>query len=166
MTIKLEEALNKPNAYDNIVLQAGDILTIPSMDHTVTIYLEGTRIQKYGAFEGARDGKIIVPFAGERSARWYINQYANGFYGKSKRKSVTVQYSNGFVDGTSGFIGICNYPDVEMGSVIRLKEKQKREKKEKREKENEVNVNDIFATTIGAITTSLTLILLIQQLGQ
>ena len=56
VTIRLEEALNKPNAYDNIVLQAGDILTIPSMDHTVTIYLEGTRIQKYGAFEGAREG--------------------------------------------------------------------------------------------------------------
>ena len=163
ITIRLNEAIADPTSFNNVVLRAGDILSIPSSDQTVTIYLEGTRIQKYGTFEASIDGKIIVPFSGERSARWYIKEYANGFYAKSKRKSVTVQNSNGFVDGASGILGICNYPKVKSGSTIRLKEKEKRER-EKRERENDVNVNEIFATTIGAITTSLTLILLIQQL--
>lgn len=164
VTISLEQALNKPSSFDNIVLKAGDILNIPSKDQTVTIYLNGTKIQKYGTLASAEDGKIIVPFSGTKSAKWYINEYANGFYGKSRRGSVTVEYPNGYVAGSNGFLGMYSYPDVEMGSEIRMQKREKKEKKEKEEKENRADINEIFATTVGAITTSLTLILLIQQL--
>jgi protein involved in polysaccharide export with SLBB domain len=166
ITISLIEAMDNPASFDNVILKQGDVIRIPSLDQTVTIYLNGTKIQKYGQFEGASGGKIIVPYSGKHNAKWYIKEYANGFYGKSKRASVIVNYPNGYVAGTKSFLGLRSYPGVEMGSDIRMQKREKKEKKKKEKRESDVNINEIFATTIGAITTSLTLFLLIQQLNQ
>ena len=80
--------------------------------------------------------------------------------------TIGINAYSGYIAGTKGFLGIRFYPEVEQGSEIRLQKKTKKQKEKKEKKERDVDVNEVFATTIGAITTSLTLILLIQQLGQ
>jgi protein involved in polysaccharide export with SLBB domain len=141
-------------------LFSGDVISIERRENTVFIRPAATRLADYpGGFE---DSTLNIVFQGEKSARWYVNNYAGGFAKKADKKSLTVLLKNNQLKRTSNFMGILNYPEVETGSTISLQMKPPKQKKV--EPKEKTNWGQVFGTTLAAITTALTIIVLANQI--
>ena len=81
--IELEKALANPGSDADLVLRAGDVLTIPQFSNTVKM-----------SGEVAREN--TVSYKKGRTLRYYINQ-AGGYSDKAKRSNAYVVYMNGTV---------------------------------------------------------------------
>lgn len=93
--INLEDALNNPSGYNNIVLKEGDILTVPTYNNTVTI-------------SGAVYYPNTTTFVPDQRLKDYIAK--GGGYTKAARKKPFVIYMNGTV--------ATNNPPIEPGCQI------------------------------------------------
>ena len=85
VVLELHKATKSQGSHENIVLKDGDVIQIPKKEDLVYIKVQGTRAkeifpEKYVDSEGL----ISLPFQGRKSARWYINQYAGGFFQSCK----------------------------------------------------------------------------------
>lgn len=138
VSIDLEKAMDNPGdeSYDPIIFDE-DIIRIPRYKNTVTIRPTGTRLGELQDFGVAQmDDAVIgledqveitqenlnVIYEGDRSAKWYIENFAGGFADDADRGSVTVTTPSGKVKGTSRqFLFWNDYPDVEPGSTIALR---------------------------------------------
>lgn len=81
--IELDKALDNPGSDADVVLRAGDVLTIPQFSNTVKM-----------SGEVAREN--TVSYKKGRTLRYYINQ-AGGYSNKAKRSKAYVVYMNGTV---------------------------------------------------------------------
>ena len=81
--IELDKALANPGCDADVVLRAGDVLTIPQFSNTVKM-----------SGEVAREN--TVSYKKGRTLRYYINQ-AGGYSNKAKRSKAYVVYMNGTV---------------------------------------------------------------------
>lgn len=79
--IELEKALKNPGSDADLVLRAGDILTIPQFSNTVKVSGE----VMYANTIGYKKGKTL---------RYYVNQ-AGGYSSKSNRSKAYIVYMNG-----------------------------------------------------------------------
>ena len=79
--IELEKALQNPGSDADLVLRAGDILTIPQFSNTVKVSGE----VMYANTIGYKKGKTL---------RYYVNQ-AGGYSNKSNRSKAYIVYMNG-----------------------------------------------------------------------
>ena len=79
--IELEKALQNPGSDADLVLRAGDILTIPQFSNTVKVSGE----VMYANTIGYKKGKTL---------RYYVNQ-AGGYSTKSNRSKAYIVYMNG-----------------------------------------------------------------------
>jgi len=79
--IELEKALQNPGSDADLVLRAGDILTIPQFSNTVKVSGE----VMYANTIGYKKGKTL---------RYYVNQ-AGGYSSKSNRSKAYIVYMNG-----------------------------------------------------------------------
>lgn len=159
ITMDINQALqNKGNIKFDPFLFEGDVINIERRENTVSIKPIGTRLA-----DNASSETLSLVFQGEKSARWYINNYAGGFVKRADKKSVTVSLKNGQLKNTKkSLLFFRNYPKVETGSLISLKMKPPKEKKEStREKSSWGNV---FGTVLTALTTALTVIVLANQI--
>lgn len=104
VAINLEEILQNPGSEDDILLEEGDILSVPKLFQTVRMR-----------------GDVVYPTTlrheSNRSLKHYING-AGGFERRANRKQTYVVYANGAVKRTKGFLGIRNYPPVEPGAEV------------------------------------------------
>ncbi|MEX2511820.1 MAG: SLBB domain-containing protein [Cyclobacteriaceae bacterium] len=104
IAIDLEAILAQPGSKYDLILEEGDILSIPRQLQTVRLR-----------------GDVIYPttvrYEQLRSMRYYINR-AGGFDHRARRKRTYVVYANGEVARTKNFVFFNSYPKVEPGSEI------------------------------------------------
>lgn len=104
VAIDLEEILRNPGSENDLLLEEGDILSVPKLLQTVRMR-----------------GDVVYPTTlrheSNRSLKHYING-AGGFERRANRKQTYVVYANGAVKRTKGFLGIRNYPPVEPGAEV------------------------------------------------
>jgi protein involved in polysaccharide export with SLBB domain len=104
VAINLEEILKNPGSEEDLIIEEGDILSVPKLLQTVRMR-----------------GNVVYPttirFESGRSLKHYING-AGGFERRANRKQTYVVYANGAVNKTKGILGIRNYPNVEPGAEV------------------------------------------------
>lgn len=157
--VDLKKALNRKYSKKyNPFLLVGDVLTIYPTQNTFSIRTTGTR---YPAIDGKTAQEVSFLYAGRHSSRWYLREYAGGLVEDADRKSIAVAYPNGQVDGTQRTLYVFNnMPTVRQGGQIVVSYKTKEEKAEKKE----VDFDAIFTRSFQAMTSILTIALLVGQL--
>jgi protein involved in polysaccharide export with SLBB domain len=104
VAINLETIINNPGSEDDLLLEEGDILSVPKLLQTVRMR-----------------GDLVYPTTlrheSGRSLKHYING-AGGFDRRANRKQTYVVYANGAVKRTKGFLGIHHYPPIEPGAEV------------------------------------------------
>lgn len=101
--IELHRIVNKPGSKFDLLMEDGDIITVPRELQTVSVkgqVLNANRIRY-------QKGKPLS---------YYIDQ-AGGFTANAHKKKVFVQYANGSVTGTKSGLGRV-YPKIEPGAEI------------------------------------------------
>jgi protein involved in polysaccharide export with SLBB domain len=158
--VDLKKALrHKRSSKRNPILMSGDVVSILPYQNTFAIRLEGTQ---YPQIDTVKVERMNFVYQGKKSARWYIREYAGGFAPDADKRSVAVAYPSGQVDGNKRVLYIFNdMPTVQNGGeiVITMKEKEKTEKEKK-----EVDYDAIFSRSFQAISSILTITLLLKQL--
>ncbi len=135
--INLEEILKTPGSKYDLILQEGDILSVPRQLQTVRM-------------RGEFLYPITVRYDEGLNFKNYISK-AGGFSENARRKKSYVLYANGSVDRTRNFLFFSNYPKITPGTEIIVPKKPDRK--------------PLSAQAWIAMSTSIaTLALVIQQL--
>jgi len=158
ITMSIDKALLNPREvkFDPILFE-GDVITIEKRENTIAIRSTGTRLAETDLIPET----LNIVFQGKKSARWYIKNYAGGFADRVDKNSLIVVLKNGQVKSTKNRLLYRDYPDVEAGSLISLRMKPPKEEKQKREK---TSWGEVWQSTMAAITTAVTIIVLSKQL--
>jgi protein involved in polysaccharide export with SLBB domain len=111
--INLQEILLNPGGKDDLILQEGDVLSIPKELQTVRmrgelLFPTSTRFEKGAGF------------------KQYISR-AGGFTDRSRKSKSYVVYANGNVSRTKKFLFMSFFPRVEPGAEIVVPQKPERE---------------------------------------
>ncbi|MEP0986284.1 SLBB domain-containing protein [Ekhidna sp.] len=102
--IELDKALNDPRSKHNVILQDGDVISVPKQLQTVRVrgeVLYPTRVK----YDKATNFKDYISLSG-------------GFSDKAKKSKSYVVYPNGRARRTKTFLWIKVYPNIEPGSDI------------------------------------------------
>jgi protein involved in polysaccharide export with SLBB domain len=112
--IDLKKIMEKPGSSIDLILEDGDIITVPVQLQTVKI-----------------SGEVLKPvsiiYQKGKSMMEYINESGGFSYGADKNKAY-VEYANGAVKATSHFLFFHNRPEVKPGSEIFVPKRPPREK--------------------------------------
>jgi protein involved in polysaccharide export with SLBB domain len=104
VAIDLEAILKNPGSDLDLILEEGDIISIPRQLQTVRLR-----------------GDVVYPatvrFEKDKGMKYYIDR-AGGFDIRANRKRSYIVYANGQVARTKSFIGIRSYPSVSPGSEV------------------------------------------------
>nr|WP_317129416.1 SLBB domain-containing protein [Litoribacter populi] len=104
IAIDLGKILDNPGSRHDLILEEGDIISIPKRLQTVRLR-----------------GDVIYPttvkYEDNRSMSYFINR-AGGFDNRAKRRRTYVVYANGEVARTKSFLGLRFYPSVEPGAEV------------------------------------------------
>nr|WP_229311737.1 SLBB domain-containing protein [Larkinella rosea] len=113
ISIDIHQILQKPTDSGNLLLLAGDSITIPRK-------VELVRIQ----------GEVLNPstvdYNETKSFRSYIDE-AGGFTSKAQRKKSYVRYANGQIRRTKQFLFFRSYPSPDPGMEVIIPAKARRE---------------------------------------
>lgn len=127
-----------PDSKQNLVLNNGDRLIVPSIKQTVKV-----------------EGQVMLPnlvrFEERTSLKEYISK-SGGFLTNAKKSKTYVIHPNGDVATTKNFLFFKSYPEIKPGSLILVPEKQERKRS--------LSTQEI----IGASTGLTTLALLVERL--
>jgi protein involved in polysaccharide export with SLBB domain len=138
VAINLEEILKNPGSEEDLIIEEGDILSVPKLLQTVRMR-----------------GNVVYPttirYESGRSLKHYING-AGGFERRANRKQTYVVYANGAVNKTKSILGIRNFPTVEPGAEVIVPTKGPRVP---------LRLGDL----VGVTTALATLVLVISQLN-
>lgn len=104
VAIDLEDILKNPGSDKDLILEEGDVISIPRQLQTVRMR-----------------GDVVYPatvrYEIDRGTKFYINR-AGGFDIRANRKRTYVVYANGEVARTKSFLGIRSYPAVAPGAEV------------------------------------------------
>ncbi|WP_209329976.1 SLBB domain-containing protein [Lunatimonas salinarum] len=104
VAIDLEKILQNPGSAFDLILEEGDIISIPRQLQTVRLR-----------------GDVVYPttvrYEKETGIKYYINR-AGGFDIRANRKRTYVVYANGEVSRTKNFFGLRVYPAIEPGAEV------------------------------------------------
>ena len=176
--------------YDPVIF-AEDLISIPRFSNTVSIRINATRVGELidagvvpAQVVAATAPEAIttpvvtgvdpvfdvtqwqyqtinIPFQGNRSARWYIENFAGGFAQDADKWSVTVTTGSGQVKGTRRrMLFFRNYPDVPPGSTIALR----LEPPEPLEERERIDWDRVYQRSLQATTSLLTILVMIDRL--
>lgn len=110
--INLHYILSNPGSSNDLILQEGDIISIPKELQTVRMR-----------------GQVLFPttarFTTGRGFRSYISR-SGGFTEEARRGKSYVVYANGDVKRTRGFLFVKFYPQIEPGAEIIVPQKPER----------------------------------------
>lgn len=157
----LELAMDDYNSPYNLVLQAGDVISVPKTSNIVTIIGE-TRAKDLVDSKLTNNGVIHAPYQKGKSARYYIDEYAGGIGENGKSNLVTVTFPTGEVITSSRVLFFTKSPEVRPGSVIKIGSKND----EVFQNENKVDTDwgKVLTDSVAQATAILSLILLVQRL--
>ncbi len=157
---QLNEAFGDTLSRANMFLKNGDSIDIPTVNQLVSI----RGAIRYPELDSAET--VSGKFVPGKSARWYIKHYGGGFKKGANKNSTLVIYPNRKVDYTHSFIGIKDYPTVDVeGALITVEMKNKAPKPPKGP-ESVLNWNIVLPSVIAAVTsiaTTLTLIFVLKK---
>lgn len=164
ISMNIRKALNHAgNLQSDPILFEGDVININRLENTVSIRGIGTRMAQYSIYPENTTVKNVI-FQGSKSARWYIKNFAGGFEQRVDRNSITVTLPNDEMRSTKHFLSIFrNYPNIKPGSMICMQMKPPKEKPVEGKK---VDVDALYARSTAAVTSLLTLYLLVQQFAK
>lgn len=111
--INLDEILKKPGSKFDLILQDGDILSVPRQLQTVRL-------------RGELLYPITVRYDDGLSFKNYVSK-AGGFAEDARKKKSYILYANGSVDRTRKFLFWNDYPKVEAGAEIIVPKKPERQ---------------------------------------
>ena len=111
--INLEIILNNPGSKYDLMLQDGDILSIPRQLQTVRL-------------RGEFLYPITVRYDESLTFKNYVSK-AGGFSEDARKKKSYVLYANGSVDRTRSFLFFKNYPKVDAGAELIVPKKPERQ---------------------------------------
>lgn len=139
--IKLDEILKNPGSKYDMILQEGDILSIPRELQTVRMR-----------------GEVLYPstvrFDNKRTFKEYISQ-AGGFSDLAKKGKSYVVFANGNAQRTRTFLWFKNYPDVQPGAEVIVPKKNT---------QNKMTPQAWVSLTSGIATLSLVIIKILDYL--
>lgn len=137
--IQLDKALANPNSEWDLILEEGDVLTIPKQLQTVSI-----------------NGQVLfpsrIPYKKGTSLRSYVYS-AGGFSENANRSRAYVIYPNNNIKSTKSFLGFRSYPNILAGSDIYIPENAR--------KKNQLSSTERTAIIISAISTVSTIAILL-----
>ncbi len=140
--INLTKIMQNPGSDEDMILQDGDVIRIPKR-------LETVRVQ----------GEVLYPttvkYLDEKSFINYISN-AGGFTKRSLKSKSYILYANGSVDRTRRFLFVNIYPRVAPGSEIIIPQKTTTAQQQI------AQVQGLFATVAGTITTLIGIFTLLQ----
>ena len=165
ISINLNKAMNSGSRINhNPILFDGDVINIRRTENVVAILENGTRMAQYAPDPDNYQIKNVV-YQGPKSAKWYVRKFAGGFDKNANRRSVTVTHANNQMVGTDCFLFIRDFPTVQPGSTITLQLDPEKIRKETEPKEK-IDFESTVARSLATLTSTLSLILLIQQLAK
>ncbi len=142
VAIDLERALRGRGGRDDIVIEEGDVLTVPRLDPTVTV-------------TGAVAFPSYMVFQSGKSLQSYLSQ-AGGVNGNGDLGRVSVTYLSGMRATAKKTLFVNNFPSVEPGSVIFVPEVT--------EKVEGVDWTEFFTRTLSITGSLLTVVLAASKL--
>lgn len=110
--IDLERILRRPGKRFDLILENGDVLTIPGQKQTVSV-----------------SGAVLSPNSivfGPSGFLEYVHR-SGGFSSNAMRRKSYVVYANGSVAGTKSFLFFRSYPIIEPGAEIFVPQKPQRD---------------------------------------
>lgn len=158
IVLKLNDVLKNEKSKYNFNLREGDVLTIPTITDFVGI--RGSSIEYLSVLD---KDQVNAPYVSGRRAKYYINEFGNGFTKESWRKKTYVIQPNSKINRTKNYILFKLYPKVTKGSTIYVVNKVKKEKEIKKEAEP-FNWNKFIENTTVKLTGIATLFILLRQL--
>jgi protein involved in polysaccharide export with SLBB domain len=134
VAIDLQKIMENPGSENDLILEEGDILSVPKLLQTVRMR-----------------GDVVYPTTLRhetgRGLKHYING-AGGFERRANRKQTYVVYANGAVKRTKGILGIRNFPPIEPGAEVIVPTKGPR---------MPLRLGDVVGVTTGLATLALVL---------
>lgn len=134
VAINLERILANPGSEEDLILEEGDLLTIPKLLQTIRMR-----------------GDVVYPttlrYEQGKGLKYYING-AGGFDRRANRKQTYLVYANGAVKRTRSFMGIRVFPTVEPGAEVIVPTKGPR---------IPLRLGDVVGVTSGLATLALIL---------
>ena len=130
--IEFEKAIQKPNSKFNLILQDGDVLSIPKQLQTVRVrgqVLYPTRV----SYDNASSFKDYISLAG-------------GFSDNARIRKSYIVYANGRAERTKKFLFFKSFPKVEPGADIFIPERPERKK---------LSVQEVLGITSSLATIAL-----------
>lgn len=104
VAINLQAIMNSPGSEQDLILEEGDIISVPKLLQTVRMR-----------------GSVVYPttirYETGKTLKHYING-AGGFERRANRKQTYVIYANGAVNRTRTFLMLRTYPIMEPGSEV------------------------------------------------
>ncbi len=133
ITFNPTKAISNPKTRHDPILIPDDQIIIPKLNNIVSINKIGTNhpLHDFGDQE-----ELKIVYAGNHSAKWYINNFAGGFNKNANKNSTSVIRANGKIKKTRKFLFfIRKYPTVRAGDLISVlinQEKVAKDEKVKR----------------------------------
>ena len=138
IAIDLEAIIKNPGSKYDLILEEGDIISVPKQLQTVRLR-----------------GDVIYPttvrYENNRTLKYYIDR-AGGFDNRAKRRRTYVVYANGEVARTKSFLFLKSFPQMEPGSEVIVPSKGPR---------TPLRVGELIGLTSGLAT----LVLVITQIN-
>jgi protein involved in polysaccharide export with SLBB domain len=158
--VDVKKALRRSHSKKyNPYLVKGDLVQVFTAQNTFGIKLIGTNYPLQDTLNPEETKHFI--YSGKKSARWYLREYAGGLTRNADPRTVCVSYENGQVDGTKRALFLFkDMPTVRPGGQIVVSLETEKEKAEKKE----IDYDAIFTRSFQAISSMLTITLLIKQL--
>jgi protein involved in polysaccharide export with SLBB domain len=161
VVINLKEAMNNKSSVFNLILQAGDKISIPKINTIVSI-IGATNYDEVYPDKLSKTGKVNIAFEGNKSALYYINNFAGGLDEKADKARITVEHKNGKVEKVKNTLFFRSYPKVKEGSIINVPYKREKPQTINGEKK-EIDWGNVLKDSIVQATSILSLILLLRS---
>ncbi|MDH3648483.1 MAG: SLBB domain-containing protein [Saprospiraceae bacterium] len=162
IVIQLAEVLNNERSESNIILQNGDAIDVPKIKDIVILSGAINTTELYRSELIGSDNAVNVIYDGEKSARYYIDQFAGGFADNGDRSKVTVEYPNGEIRKSKLIGPFRVYPKVDKGAIVHVGVKPPKQDAIGGEKED-VDWGRVLSDAVAQATAVLTLILLLDR---
>jgi protein involved in polysaccharide export with SLBB domain len=173
----LKEILKDYNSEDNIILDDGDIISIPKKLNIVFIEWEATKASDlYNADMLPTDSTKLAVNYKKKDAKWYVNTYAGGYSKGAKRSDTKVLTKNGQILRTKSFLFLRNYPTVTPGATVitsfrprYLKRMEKEDKPESEKRpdgevfEQSTKLLTVLTGVLGITSQTITTIAILNQ---
>ena len=164
VVINLEEAIKNPEVITNLVLQPGDLLTVPKTNSLVVlrgaidaeeIYLEDI----------VANGEVVLAYQGNQRAGEYVEKFGGGFSDRADKARTSVLYPNGRIKRTKNFLFFRISPKLSPGAIVTVPYKPENQVRREREQREPIDWGKVLADSLTQATSILTFILLVQRIN-